>query len=113
MGLKEEPVNFIHIFNPMTKSFKEDEEGSRMLWMWINDIKLQDDAKPRGYHSFHCPLYVFKALRNWMFDSTEAQETMDAGSLEWHRQRAAIQGSAPHSAALWDHPAYSDWRSWT
>merc|ERR1712190_615122 len=81
--------------------------------MWINDIKLQDDAKPVGYHTFHCPLYVFKALRNWMFDSPEAHKTMDPGSLEGHHQRCAINGSKPDSAALWDPEAYNDWTAWT
>mmetsp|Transcript_41261 Transcript_41261/g.128231 ORF Transcript_41261/g.128231 Transcript_41261/m.128231 type:complete len:352 (-) Transcript_41261:171-1226(-) len=112
--LREDPERWIRIFNPMVNSFPADDEGKRMLNMWIGDMKFQEEgAKPLGFHEFHCPLHVCVALGNFMFDSREAQAKMRKEDREWHEQRAAILGSRPGSSALWDHSAYEDWAQWT
>jgi len=84
-----------------------------MLKMWIDDIKLQNDTKPKGFHTFHCPVHVFVALKDWMFDAPEVVKQMNSEQREWHQKRCAILTSKEGSQALWDHEAYEEWAAWT
>jgi len=111
--MDNDPETWIRIFNPMVNSFPADKEGRRMLKMWIDDIKLQNDTKPKGFHTFHCPVHVFVALKNWMFDSPEVVKQMNSEQREWHQKRCAILTSKEGSQALWDHEAYEEWAAGT
>lgn len=114
--LEENDEEFIDIFNPQVSQMAAaagNETTMKMKRMWCDDIKFQNDTKPEGWHIFRCPVHVFIAMQNWVFDSEQVVSQMDEKTLEWHKKRCAILGSSKESQALWDFERYGEWSRWT
>jgi len=111
--MRNDPEKFNSICNPIVRKMGDDDESQRMRRMWRDEIQLNQDTKPKGFHKFDCPIVVAAAGHTWFLDNPDIQKQLKEAELQDIRERDAIYGSKSGSQAMFDREAYNEWKEWT
>mmetsp|Transcript_27105 Transcript_27105/g.50968 ORF Transcript_27105/g.50968 Transcript_27105/m.50968 type:complete len:327 (-) Transcript_27105:106-1086(-) len=105
--MRTDPLAFIKIRQPDTGKACEDPKiGPQALRMWGNDLKLENDTRPIGFHTFSCPLICLRC-------SVIPFKVCPKEVLEAAKDQIAIHNQKKDYLGHFGPSEFKEWESWT